>query len=161
MIADRKFVQLQAPGTDNTTLLTADPGDYSQYNHDDTVDNQRFRHEPQDFEGTHVAHDLTPTPSSSHYRHQRHESLHVNFTPEDVKRIAGEIRDKTVADVHLSLFGYWIKESDENFKEAKKHLRELGVDRVSCLNPFHLYHSSFETDTSLRATTYLVSTTIV
>ena len=40
----------------------------------------------------------------------------------------------TIADVHLSLFGYWIKESDENFKEAKKHLRELGVDRVGLLS---------------------------
>jgi hypothetical protein len=65
----------------------------------------------------------------------------------------------TIADVHLSLFGYWIKESDGNFREAKKHLRELGVDRVSSLIPCHLYRLRFETNTRLRAITYLVLTT--
>ena len=159
MIVDRKFVKLQRLGTDDTTILTADPDDYSQYNYDDTVDNQRSRAECQNCEGTHVAHDLAPTPPGSRHRHQRRESLRVNLTPEDVERFAGEVRNMTIADVHLSLFGYWIKESDENFREAKKHLRELGVDRVSSLIPCHLYRSRFETNIRLRAITYLVLTT--
>ncbi|CAG5171329.1 uncharacterized protein ALTATR162_LOCUS7309 [Alternaria atra] len=135
----RKFVKLQRLGTDDTTILTADPDDYSQYNYDDTVDNQRSRAECQNCEGTHVAHDLAPTPPGSRHRHQRRESLRVNLTPEDVERFAGEVRNMTIADVHLSLFGYWIKESDENFREAKKHLRELGVDRGYNLSRLNNY----------------------
>ena len=126
---DRKFVKLQGLGHDHPTVFTADPGDYSQYDYDDSVDNRRFRDECGECEGTHVAHDLaSPTPSS---RHRRNESLHVNLGPEEVKKYADEVRNMTIADVHLSLFGYWIKESDEHFQEAKKYLRELGLDRVS------------------------------
>ncbi|KAI4640385.1 hypothetical protein J4E93_008591 [Alternaria ventricosa] len=129
----RKFVKLQGLGHDHPTVFTADPGDYSQYDYDDSVDNRRFRDECGECEGTHVAHDLaSPTPSS---RHRRNESLHVNLSAEEVKKYADEVRNMTIADVHLSLFGYWIKESDEHFQEAKKYLRELGLDRVS---PKHL-----------------------
>ncbi|KAI4622680.1 uncharacterized protein J4E87_006247 [Alternaria ethzedia] len=125
----RKFVKLQGLGHDHPTVFTADPGDYSQYDYDDSVDNRRFRDECGECEGTHVAHDLaSPTPSS---RHRRNESLHVNLSPEEVKKYADEVRNMTIADVHLSLFGYWIKESDKHFQEAKKYLRELGLDRVS------------------------------
>ncbi|KAI4923668.1 uncharacterized protein J4E92_007642 [Alternaria infectoria] len=125
----RKFVKLQGLGHDHPTVFTADPGDYSQYDYDDSVDNRRFRDECGECEGTHVAHDLaSPTPSS---RHRRNESLHVNLSAEEVKKYADEVRNMTIADVHLSLFGYWIKESDEHFQEAKKYLRELGLDRVS------------------------------
>ncbi|KAL1794887.1 hypothetical protein ACET3X_006703 [Alternaria dauci] len=125
----RKFAQLQAPGTDGTTTLTTEPGGYAQYEYNDTVGNMNYKEEFQESKDTHVVHDRARTPPSNRNHHQRHESLHVNLTPEDVKRFAAEIRNMTIADVHLSLFGYWIKESDENFKEAKKHLRELGVDR--------------------------------
>ncbi|KAG9188378.1 hypothetical protein G6011_02301 [Alternaria panax] len=125
----RKFAQLQGPGAGDINILSVDPGDYDQYDHDNTVDNQQLREECQGCQGTHVAHDLTPTPPSNRNYHQRHESLHVHLTPKDVERFVDEIRSSTIADVHLSLFGYWIKESDENFREAKKHLRELGLDR--------------------------------
>ncbi|KAI4920950.1 hypothetical protein J4E85_009065 [Alternaria conjuncta] len=135
----RKFVKLQGLGHDHPTVFTADPGDYSQYDYDDSVDNRRFRDECGECEGTHVAHDLaSPTPSS---RHRRNESLHVNLSAEEVKKYADEVRNMTIADVHLSLFGYWIKESDEHFQEAKKYLRELGLDRgynLSRLNNFCL-----------------------
>ncbi|KAI4689043.1 hypothetical protein J4E81_007760 [Alternaria sp. BMP 2799] len=135
----RKFVKLQGLGHDHPTVFTADPGDYSQYDYDDSVDNRRFRDECGECEGTHVAHDLaSPTPSS---RHRRNESLHVNLSQEEVKKYADEVRNMTIADVHLSLFGYWIKESDEHFQEAKKYLRELGLDRgynLSRLNNFCL-----------------------
>ncbi|KAI4943638.1 hypothetical protein J4E91_009275 [Alternaria rosae] len=123
----RKFVKLQDLGHDHHTVFTANPGDYSQYDYDDSVDNRRFRDECGECEGTHVAHDLaSPTPSS---RHRCNESLHVNLSPEEVKKYVDEVRNMTIADVHLSLFGYWIKESDEHFQEAKKYLRELGLDR--------------------------------
>jgi hypothetical protein len=99
------------------------------------VDNQRFRAECGECEGTHVAHDLASTPASS--RHRRNESLHVHLTPDQVRIYANEVRNMTIADVHLGLFGWWIKESDENFQQAKEHLRELGLDRVSIPTPPH------------------------
>ncbi|USP79124.1 uncharacterized protein yc1106_06398 [Curvularia clavata] len=67
--------------------------------------------------------------SSGRFRsHQRGKSFHVNFTPDDVQRIAKEIYDQTIADVHLSLFSYWINESEEHYEEAKRHIRELRLD---------------------------------
>ncbi|RAR03476.1 hypothetical protein DDE82_005140 [Stemphylium lycopersici] len=64
---------------------------------------------------------------NSLYRYHQ-EYLHVNLTEEDVKRIAGEIKDETIAEVNLSLFSYWIKSSDENYTAARKEIRELGLD---------------------------------
>jgi ABC-type Zn2+ transport system substrate-binding protein/surface adhesin len=130
MFTDRKWVKFQDVGNIKTTLFTADPGDYSRYDYDDTVNTGCFNEECGDCKDTHVAHDLRPDSEST--RHRRSGSLHVNLTPQEVKQYADQVRDMTIADVHLSLFGWWIKESDENFKEAKKHLRELGVDSVSC-----------------------------
>lgn len=66
---------------------------------------------------------------NSLYRYHQ-EYLHVNLTEEDVKRIAGEIKDETIAEVNLSLFSYWIKSSDENYTAARKEIRELGLDHV-------------------------------
>lgn len=66
---------------------------------------------------------------NSLYRYH-HESLHVNLTKDDVKRIADEIKDETIADVNLSLFSYWIKSSDENYATARREIRELGLDHV-------------------------------
>lgn len=63
-------------------------------------------------------------------KHQRNLSLHVSWTLEDVKQIAREIYDETVADVHLSLLAYWIQEKSENYNLAKEHIRELSLDQV-------------------------------
>ncbi|KAF1835323.1 hypothetical protein BDW02DRAFT_578916 [Decorospora gaudefroyi] len=60
--------------------------------------------------------------------HQRNESLHVNLAPEDLVRVAAEIYNETIADVSLSLFIYWIRESVENYEIAKRYVRELGLD---------------------------------
>lgn len=65
------------------------------------------------------------------HKHQRFESLRVNFSHEEVRRIAQEIYDKTVAEVNLSLFSYWINESSKNYEEASLHIRELRLDHVS------------------------------
>ncbi|KAF1851441.1 uncharacterized protein K460DRAFT_391713 [Cucurbitaria berberidis CBS 394.84] len=62
-------------------------------------------------------------------QHQRGHSLHVNWTLEDVARLARELYNKTIADVHLSLFGYWIQESEEHYDVAKQHIRELNLDQ--------------------------------
>ncbi|KAF1939021.1 hypothetical protein EJ02DRAFT_514147 [Clathrospora elynae] len=64
-------------------------------------------------------------------RHQRKESLCVSLTREDVARMADEVQKETIAEVNLSLFGYWIKESDDNYKMAKEYIRELALDQVS------------------------------
>lgn len=80
--------------------------------------------------------------------HRRGESLHVNWTEEDVKRMAGEIYDETIADVHLSLLTYCmctpytcylrlsltpiplgILEESKNYDVAKSCIRELAVDQ--------------------------------
>ena len=62
--------------------------------------------------------------------HQRAQSLHVNWTEADVTRLAREIYNQTVADVHLSLFGFWIREDEQHYEIAKQHIRELGLDQV-------------------------------
>ena len=62
--------------------------------------------------------------------HQRTQSLHVKWTQADVTRLAREIYDETIAEVHLSLFGYWLREKDEHYEMAKQHIRELGLDQV-------------------------------
>ena len=68
--------------------------------------------------------------SSNSAKHTRELSLEVNYTTEDVQRMAEEIYEETTADVHLSLFAYWIRESGENFASAKKVIRELSLDQV-------------------------------
>lgn len=62
---------------------------------------------------------------------RRDDPLQINFTLEDVTRMAEEIYDETIADVHLSLFGYWIQDSDEHYDIAKQYIRELCLDQVS------------------------------
>ena len=68
------------------------------------------------------------TPGGSH---NRGFSFHVNYSTEEITNIAREIKEETVADVHMSLFTYWVCEKSAHFKEAKKHIRELGLDQVS------------------------------
>lgn len=65
------------------------------------------------------------------WKHRIFESLHVNFSHDDVRCIAQEIYDETVAEVNLSLFSYWINESSKNYQEASLHIRELRLDHVS------------------------------
>ncbi|KAH7394535.1 hypothetical protein BKA66DRAFT_567470 [Pyrenochaeta sp. MPI-SDFR-AT-0127] len=60
---------------------------------------------------------------------QPDHSLHVKLTREDIMQMATEIYDGTIADVHLSLFGYWIRESDEHYDLARQYIRELGLDQ--------------------------------
>jgi hypothetical protein len=62
--------------------------------------------------------------------HHRGESLHVNYATEDVKRMATEILDGTIAPVHLSLLGYWICEKPAHYEIAKTYIRELALDQV-------------------------------
>jgi hypothetical protein len=64
-------------------------------------------------------------------QHGRNESLHVNWTVQDIIRMAHEITNGTIAPVHLSLLGYWIRESHEHYEMAKTHIRELSLDQVS------------------------------
>ncbi|KAH9863868.1 hypothetical protein J1614_009800 [Plenodomus biglobosus] len=72
---------------------------------------------------------LRSASMSESYQHRRGESFHVNWTADDVPALAKEVYDATIADVHLSLFGLWIREKDENYKVAKKHIRELALDQ--------------------------------
>lgn len=70
-------------------------------------------------------------------QHQRDLSFHVTFPPQEVARVAKEVLDGTIADVHLSLLIFWIMESREHYEEAKQHIRELGLDQV-CSSSSHL-----------------------
>lgn len=62
--------------------------------------------------------------------HHRNQSLHVTWTEADVTRLAQEIYDETIAEVHLSLFGFWVREKEEHYRLAKRYIRELGLDQV-------------------------------
>jgi hypothetical protein len=80
-------------------------------------------------------------------QHVRNESLHVNWTIQDIIRMAQEITDGTIASIHLSLLGYWIKESAEHYEMAKVHIRELSLDQVSACHI--LVNTPHLTDTTL------------
>ncbi|KAF2180413.1 hypothetical protein K469DRAFT_753397 [Zopfia rhizophila CBS 207.26] len=58
---------------------------------------------------------------------ERGFSFKVKYPPEEVAKLASEVLDNTIAEVHLSLFTYWICQSDENYDQAKAHIRELGL----------------------------------
>jgi hypothetical protein len=62
--------------------------------------------------------------------HMRDLSFHVKYSPVEIERIAREVYDETVAEVHLSLFIFWISESPKHYEQAKEHIRELGLDQV-------------------------------
>jgi len=64
------------------------------------------------------------------YQHYRN-SFHVAWTATDIPRLATELYEQTIPDVHLSLLGYWILERDEHYNYAKRYIRELGLDQVS------------------------------
>ncbi|EAT81178.2 hypothetical protein SNOG_11470 [Parastagonospora nodorum SN15] len=66
----------------------------------------------------------------SGYHHQRNESLHVQWTQNDVTRMAGEIYDESIPAVYLSLLGFWICENNANYEMAKAHIRELSLDQA-------------------------------
>lgn len=84
-------------------------------------------------------------------QHLRNESLHVTWTANDIQRMAKEISDETIADVHLSLLGYWICESTTHYEMAKRFIRELSLDQVSQYTVLH-FALSCEANNRLRAT---------
>ncbi|KAJ4292625.1 hypothetical protein N0V90_009288 [Kalmusia sp. IMI 367209] len=76
--------------------------------------------------------DMTEPSSkpSGHARgYSRDYTFGVNFDTDQIEQLAQEIKDGTVHETVLSLFIWWICEKPENFEEAKKHIRELGLDQ--------------------------------
>ncbi|CAA9967016.1 hypothetical protein PTMSG1_10375 [Pyrenophora teres f. maculata] len=63
------------------------------------------------------------------YHHQRQPSLYVTLSSNDLERLTEELYDQTIADVHLSLFIFWINTSSENYDVARKYIRELSCDK--------------------------------
>jgi hypothetical protein len=87
---------------------------------------------------------LSPAPDGDprvFAQHTRDQSLQVNYTAKDVKGMATEIYEGTIADVHLSLFAYWIKQKSENYALACKVIRELSLDQV-CAEDYCCYSAS-------------------
>ena len=87
-----------------------------------TEDYQHKNHESSDF--------YPDADIVQNQRTDRIQSFHVKWTHADVIRLAREIYEETVPEVHLSLFVYWICESTDNYELAKVHIRELGLDQV-------------------------------
>lgn len=79
--------------------------------------------------------DVSPEPEldsdCNSGQHSRPVSLHVNYTADDIERMAKEIFEGTVPEVELSLLGWWICESNEHYELAKGFIRELSLDQVS------------------------------
>lgn len=98
-----------------------------------------------DSEGTWTTHDVSrPTTgvnsnaTKGKSGHCRGDSLaergfDVDYDTKEVERLVKEIRDGTIAEILLVLFVQWIFQDDKNYEEAKKYIRELGVDQVSFL----------------------------
>lgn len=84
-------------------------------------------------------------------QHLRNESLHVTWTANDIQRMAKEISDETIADVHLSLLGYWICKSTAHYEMAKRFIRELSLDQVS-QDPVLHFALGCKANSHLRAT---------
>ncbi|KAF2127922.1 hypothetical protein P153DRAFT_44155 [Dothidotthia symphoricarpi CBS 119687] len=78
---------------------------------------------------TDIDNEQLPSVCGGGTQHQRNLSLHVMWTLDDIRQIAREIYDGTVADVHLSLFAYWVQEKNENYDLAKEYVRELSLDQ--------------------------------
>ncbi|OAL54162.1 hypothetical protein IQ07DRAFT_629267 [Pyrenochaeta sp. DS3sAY3a] len=55
--------------------------------------------------------------------------LRVTYSRRDAVRLAQEVYDQTIAEVNLTLFGGWIRQSDNNYQVAKSLIRELGLDQ--------------------------------
>lgn len=54
-------------------------------------------------------------------------SFHISYSDEEVARLAGEIKDETIAEVHLNLFVFWLHERPENVRYV------LTLDNLSLL----------------------------
>ncbi|KAI0614877.1 hypothetical protein TUN205_00871 [Pyrenophora tritici-repentis] len=89
--------------------------------------------------------------SDNLYQHSRPASLHVTLSSNDLERLTKELYEQTIADVHLSLFAFWINTSPENYHVARKHVRELGCDKgyIPCrLTNLAVRHLLTETEVS-------------
>ncbi|KAI1544087.1 hypothetical protein PtrSN001A_002846 [Pyrenophora tritici-repentis] len=89
--------------------------------------------------------------SDNLYQHSRPASLHVTLSSNDLERLTKELYEQTIADVHLSLFAFWINTSPENYHVARKHVRELGCDKgyIPCrLTNLAVRHLLTETESS-------------
>jgi hypothetical protein len=75
--------------------------------------------------------DSTCEDNARSSQYQQNEILHVNYSAEDVQRMAEEISEETIAPVHLSLLAWWIREKTEHYELAKGFIRELSLDQVS------------------------------
>ncbi|KAF1914308.1 hypothetical protein BDU57DRAFT_549510 [Ampelomyces quisqualis] len=73
--------------------------------------------------------DLAQETQQHRAQHLRNQSLHVTWAANDIERMAKEISDETIADVHLSLLGYWICERTAHYEMAKRFIRELSLDQ--------------------------------
>lgn len=66
--------------------------------------------------------------------HQRDLSITVNWTKDDIERMAKELDEGVISDLDLSLFAFWIKAKHENYLFARDFVRELALDQVGgCL----------------------------
>jgi hypothetical protein len=70
---------------------------------------------------------------------ERKPSTQLQWTPEDIERMASEIYGGTITDFDLSLLGYWIRTSTGNYLVAKIYIRELGLDQVCFRSGFSLH----------------------
>ncbi|KAF2017519.1 hypothetical protein BU24DRAFT_478618 [Aaosphaeria arxii CBS 175.79] len=68
-------------------------------------------------------------------RHIREQSFHVTYSDREVSQLAQEIYDQTVADVHFSLFSFWVCESTQHYDKAKQHIPPHGVLQTHNLRP--------------------------
>jgi hypothetical protein len=71
-----------------------------------------------------------PNSSREHGSIESLSDFCVRFNMEELAQLARELHEDTIADVHLSLLTYWICASNDNYEEAKIHIRELSVDQV-------------------------------
>lgn len=63
------------------------------------------------------------------------EELRVTYSRRDAVRLAQEVYAQTIAEVNLTLFGGWIRQSDNNYQVAKSLIRELALDQVRRSEP--------------------------
>lgn len=62
--------------------------------------------------------------------HQRDLSVTVNWTKDNIERMARELDEGVISDLDLSLFAFWIKAKHENYLFARDFVRELALDQV-------------------------------
>ncbi|KAF2006501.1 hypothetical protein P154DRAFT_600354 [Amniculicola lignicola CBS 123094] len=113
--------------TSNSTRAPPNTSPSSENGGDPTTSSAR----PEVSSNTATLDDTRPSHISSRPGSTTYQQLDVRvvWSPEEVVQLARQTYDETIDEVILSLFAFWIRESEGHYEFAKRHVRELALDQ--------------------------------